>query len=139
MQWATFHGMPFAIGISKGFPQYASMSANARTLFHCWLPDATHVQIDPSLLHFPRHQASEWAENYYRTSDAQSSIVKFVSRDLRSRAPNVVKFLESFEFELTEMQDLLTQVVLGASITEVACEWARSKRSVWQRWVPIET
>ncbi|OLQ03823.1 hypothetical protein AK812_SmicGene13205 [Symbiodinium microadriaticum] len=45
----------------------------------------------------------------------------------------VVKFLESFEFELTEMQDLLTQVVLGASITEVACEWVRSKRSVWQR------
>ena len=138
MQWAFFHGMPVAMGIAKDFGLYAGYASSARTLFYCWLPDATHVHLDPSLVQFPRHEASEWEVSKYRTSDAESLITKMVSRDLRSKAPKVVKFLESFELDLSGMQHLLSETATG-SVETVACEWVRSQRSRWQQWVPIET
>ena len=138
MQWAAHFNMPVAIGIAP-WGRYVSMAATARTLFHCWLPDATHTQIDASLLVWPRHRAREWQEYLYRTADGQFRIVKFVSSDLRERAPKVVKFLENFELELAEVQELLAEVTAGASMEDVACQWIRSRRTQWEGWVPIET
>ncbi|CAE7674717.1 RPS6 [Symbiodinium sp. CCMP2592] len=138
MQWAFFHGMPVAVGIARDFDLYAAYAAQSRSLFYCWLPDATHVHIDPSLLQFPRHEPSEWEASYYRTSDAESRIAKIVSRDLRSKAPRVVKFLENFELDLSGMQDLLSAAT-NSSVEQVACEWVRSQRGRWQQWVPVET
>ena len=50
MQWAAFHGIPMAAGIARSFSLYAEYASKARSLFYCWLPDATHVQIDPFLV-----------------------------------------------------------------------------------------
>ncbi|CAE7464201.1 RPS6 [Symbiodinium natans] len=138
MQWAAHYNMPLAIGIASQAHIYSSLAMTARTLFHCWLPDATFYQTDASFMVFPRHKASEWKEYLYRTQSGQAGIVKFVSGDLRARAPKVVEFLENFALDFSEMQELLIEVTT-TPMQDVACQWIRSRRTLWESWVPVET
>ena len=139
MQWSAFFAMPLAVGIAKGREQWISLVETFRTLFYWWSPDAAFLHLDASTLGMPQHKRREWEAGQYRTGFPQTSVVKVVSGHLAAVAPRAARFLEKFRMDLEDIQSLLLDVQEGATPQAAACNWVRSKRSLWTDWIPVDT
>ena len=132
--------MPTAIGIVKdGAAHWETVVGNFETIFYWWYPDATFLHLDAWIFTVPRHSRREWAANEYRTGFPEVSVEKVVSGHLPAVAPRASRFLEEFVMDLEDIQGLLLEVREGATPWAAACNWVRSKRSLWTEWIPVDT
>lgn len=144
MQWATHHGIPLAIGISRSSELYVRHVSQFRSLFIWWLPDTTLREVSPLAVRLPVHDVREWAVGNKRTAAAGSAVRKLVSADLRVRAPRAQRFFARMSFRFQELQVLLDEVGSAEeseeeAMREIACKWVKENGLTWEGWVPRRT
>jgi len=136
MQWSTAYGMPAAIGVISSFTEFTNRIPKVRALFYWWVPDSTFIDLRPLQIVFPRHSVSAWAIGDKTTSAAGSHIAKMVSSNLFVKASSVQAFVSQFQFELSQVQSLLSET---KPWDQVSCDWVKNNKRIWEKWLPVET
>eukprot|EP00434_Breviolum_minutum_P002789 symbB.v1.2.002451.t1/scaffold99.1/size346285/7 len=139
MQRSAVFNMPIACGVASGYGNYLAVNKQHKTLLYWWTPDNSFLDVNPTLMQMAPHSAFQWTQGD-QTTTVGTELAKMVSSDLRFLSPEVAKFVESVQFELSEVNDLMRAFQAeNATRLGTACDWLKANEARWKGWIPDPT
>mgnify|MGYP002803884561 CR=1 FL=1 len=140
MQRSAVFNMPIACGVASGYGNYLAVNKQHKTLLYWWTPDNSFLDVNPTLMQMAPHSAFQWTQGDQTTATVGTELAKMVSSDLRFLSPEVAKFVESVQFELSEVNDLMRAFQAeNATRLGTACDWLKANEARWKGWIPDPT
>lgn len=86
-----------------------------RCLFYWWTPDDTFLEMNPSPVIFPPHDAYAYLRGIFVTEPLTTPMSKLVSHDLLHMAPMIVKLMQNSQLDLEAINSIwgVNQEVFG--------------------------
>eukprot|EP00928_Gymnodinium_smaydae_P005213 TRINITY_DN11791_c0_g1_i1.p1 TRINITY_DN11791_c0_g1~~TRINITY_DN11791_c0_g1_i1.p1 ORF type:complete len:621 (-),score=20.39 TRINITY_DN11791_c0_g1_i1:107-1969(-) len=137
-QQIAVHNMPVAVAVASESDDWVHISKHMRCLFYWFTPDVTFVDINPSLVRFPQHDAWEWSQGVYSSQMQRVTLHKYVSVTLRTVAPLVYMLLDSFHVSARHLKSMLVDAK-GNDYAGAACRWLQRNKDVWNQWIALST
>jgi len=132
--------MSIAVATAVNWSAYVALPTEHDTLFYSWKPALHFIGMGPKEIMFEQHDDVAWAQGDKRSSSKSVELQKVAFTGLQFAAYSAYRFLQEMTIPMQAMEELLKGMLRpGASYADIACEWVRDHREVWQSWVPLET
>jgi glycine betaine/proline transport system substrate-binding protein len=100
-----------------------------------WEPTWVTGKYDLTLL-----EDEEYSQDKWKTGESEfpsTKVTVCINKDLSSKAPEVVKFLENYKTSSDITSEALAYMIENDASHEDTAKWfLRDKKDIWEKWVP---